>query len=445
MAIRAFILAELVALMASLTGAPAPRPRVFAVLKELDRISARPLWPGFEPRGIPVAIFDGGRTWLARHPSPPEEFQPWPGGGSVRYFEGRHASLRANTAIGLAGVGTATASFEGRPEGTRRLAGLLVHEIFHVFQARRHPKWGGNEVEQLIYPSENAEVLALRRLESRALVRALSARDRSGAGAWAARALAARQERFARIPESAAAYERGTEMKEGLAQYVETKAAGAQGPVLPEGEFPPEAVRRRSYASGSTIGLLLDRLDPAWKRRLEEKDDTPLDELLRRAAAGFSPADFSAGEESEARERAAADVKAMGERRAKLRREFLEVGGWALVLETADPLFPQGFDPWNVERVSASEVLHTRWVKLGNAAGSVEVLDRKCLTEGAGKHPLFEGVRRATLTGFASEPRVDETPDTVKISADGVTLEFRGARVTRNGQTVTVMLRKVQD
>jgi hypothetical protein len=233
-------------------------------------------------------------------------------------------------------------------------------------------------------------------------------------------------------------------MKEGLATYVETKAVDEGGPVLPEAEFPPEAVRLRAYASGNAIGRLLDRLDPAWKPALEANDDTSLDALLRRAVAGMRPAEFSAAEESGARARAAADVKAMAARRATLRREFLETPGWTLVLETADPVFPQGFDPWNLERVSPSEVLHMRWLKLGNAAGSVEILDRKCLTEGSGKHPLFEGVRRATVTGLAAEPRVEEIPGRVKISADGLTLEFRGARVTRSGQTLTVTLNKVE-
>ena len=443
MTLRAVLLPELLALLVSLAGAPAPAPRVLAVLNELDRISARPLWPGFDPRQIPIAIFDGGRTWLARHPNPPQEFRPWPGEKSVGVFEGRHASLRANTAIALAGVGTATASFEGSAEGTRRLAGLLVHETFHVFQARRHPKWGGNEVDQLTYPSDDQEVLAERRLESLALSRAVAARSRASAGAWAARALDAREKRFARLPETAAAYERGTEMKEGLATYVETMAAGERGAVLPESEFPPEAVRLRAYASGNAIARLLDRLDPAWKSALEANDDSSLDALLSRAVAGMRPADFSAAEESGARARAAADVRTIAARHATRRREFLETPGWTLVLETADPVFPQGFDPWNLERVSPSEVLHTRWLKLGNGAGSVEILDRKCLTEGSGKHPLFEGVRRATVTGLA-EPRVEEIPGGLKISGDGLTLEFRGARAVRSGQTVTVTVSKVE-
>jgi hypothetical protein len=436
---RAILLSHVLSLL-SLTGVNAPAPRVVEVLKEFDRISSRPLWPGFEPRWIPIEVFDGGRTWLLRHPSPPAEFRPFPGEKDVAVFGGRHESQRANTSIVLGGIATATASFEGHGESPRRLAGLLIHEAFHVFQARRHPKWGGNEVEQLLYPVDDPEVLAQRRLESAALARALAAGRRPATLAWAARALSARRDRFARLPESASAYERGTEMKEGLARYVETKAAGQEEPLLPQEEFPAQAVRLRSYASGCAIGLILDRLDPAWKRQLEEKDDVALDQLLRRAVADGRAIEFSAADEEAARRRAADDVVALKARNAALLQEFLLAPGWTVVVETEDPVFPHGFDPWNVERLSASEVLHTRWIKLGNSSGSIEVLDRHCLTEGAGKHPLFEGVRRATITGLSSEPRIEETPGAVKISEKGLTLVLRGARVTRSGQTVTITL-----
>jgi hypothetical protein len=440
MPLRALLLAELLRLILSLADAPAPPPRLLAVFRELDRIAAQRLWPGFDARMTPVEVFDGARTWLVNHPKPPGEFRACAGAGHVRVFDGRHESLRANTAITLAGVATATASLEGHSEGERRLAGLLLHEIFHVFQARRHPKWGGNEVELLIYPSDDAEILAQRRLESAALRKALRANDGQSAGAWAARALAARQKRFQRLTGEAAAYERGTELKEGLARYVEAMAAGDAASLLPEAEFPPDGVRLRAYDSGAAIGLLLDRLDPAWKSRLEERDDTPLDELLRRAVAHVEPIVLSASAEDAVRRRAAGDVAAMEARRATLRKEFLEAGGWRVVLETEDPVFPQGFDPWNVQRLSASEVLHTRWIKLGNTSGSLEVLDRHCLTEGREKHPLFEGVRRATITGLPTEPRIEEADGEVKLSENGLTLMLRGARVTRDGKTVTITL-----
>lgn len=306
MPVRVILLSHLMTFLLALAGVHPAAPRVVQVLKEFDRISSRPLWPGFEPRRIPLEVFDGGRTWLLRHPSPPADFHPFSGEKDIAVFEGRHETLRANTAIILGGVTTATASFEGHAETPRRLAGLLLHEAFHVFQARRHPSWGGNEVEQLLYPVENAAILALRRLESAALARSLAADEHPAARAWAARALAFRRERFALLPERESAYERGTEMKEGLARYVERKATGDDGPLLPPEEFPAQAVRLRAYASGCAIGLVLDRLDSAWKRRLEEKDDVPLDELLRRARRASSRPDSPPPER---RRRAAAPTK----------------------------------------------------------------------------------------------------------------------------------------
>ncbi len=431
----------LISVVVAFAPPPAPaaaEPRIFAVVEEIDRISERPLWPGFEPRTIPFEVLDGGQTWLVRHPHPPAEFAPVARRKDIRVFQGRHASLRANTSVAIGGVPTATASFEGGASEPRRLAALVLHEMFHVFQGLRHPRWGGNEVDLFVYPTDDAEALALRRLESDAFRGALAAGDRAATGSWAARALETRRERFARLPGPAVAYERGTEAKEGLARYIEALAAGPGQALLPPEEFPPQAVRERAYASGCAIAMLLDRLDGDWKERLEKNDDAPLDELLSRAVAGAAPAPAEAAKREEERGRAARDVARLAGRRLALRREFLEAPGWTLVVEAADPVFPQNFDPWNVERLSPSEVLHTRWLKLGNSSGSIEVLGRRCMTEAAGKHPLFEGVRRATVTGLPAEPRADATAQAVRVKADGVELEFRGARLTRSGQTLIV-------
>ena len=426
-----------------LAGRPPDETPVVAALEEFDRVCRRPLWPRFEPCRVPLAIFDGRRTWLARHPAPPPEFTAWTERIGIRVFEGRHEGLRANTAAEIAGISTATGTLEGSQE-PRRLAGLLIHEAFHVFQARRHPKWGGNEVDLFVYPFDDAEALALRRLESAALSRALEAGNRGRTAAWGAEAVELRRERFRLMPGPAAAYERGTEAKEGLAHYVERLAASLAEPVFPSGEFPAEGIRERAYASGAAVALLLDRLDPGWKTRLEARDDQPLDELLAQAVAGTRPAVFRAGDREEARRRARADTKVLDRRRTELRREFLEAPGWRVIVEAEDPLFPQNFDPWNVQRLSDSEVLHVRWIKLGNASGSVEVLDDRCLTESAGKHPLFEGVRRATID-LSSEPRAVETPEAVKISAEGITLEFKGAHLSRVGQALTVVIPRLPD
>ncbi|HEY6050920.1 MAG TPA: hypothetical protein VIZ58_06700, partial [Thermoanaerobaculia bacterium] len=206
----------------------------------------------------------------------------------------------------------------------------------------------------------------------------------------------------------------------------------------PAAEFPPDKVRDRAYASGSAMALLLDRLDPRWKESLEARDE-PVDEILARAVAGIAPAGLPPGEEEEIRRRAAADVAGWSASRVVLREEFLATPGWKLVIESSSPLLSQGFDPLNVERLSSDSILHTRFIKLGNDAGSVEVLDRRCLTEAAGKHPLFGGVRRATVAGLAEEPPVDTSDGGVRITVPGVTLAFRNATVSRSGNTLTVV------
>ncbi len=415
--------------------------RVPAVLAEVDRLAQRPLWPGFEPRTIPIEIFDGRQTWLFRHPSPPREFTPVPGRARTWIFRGRHDSVRANESTELAGVLVAVASLESRREDAPHLAALILHESFHVFQARHHPAWGGNEVDLFLYPTDDAEALAGRRLESRGLERALGATSDAEAARWAAEALALRQRRFARMPASAASYERGSEMKEGLARYIEAEALGSTASPFPAEEFPPAAVRDRAYASGCAIALLLDRLDPGWKPRVEDNGAAALDDLLARAVAGAHPREFARTETDEAMRRAVADVAGLAERRVSMRREFLAAPGWKIVVEAPTPLFPQAFDPLNFELLSPTEVLHTRWLKLGNASGSIEVLGRASLTEAAGKHPLFQGLRRLTITGLSSEPHFAKKDGHLTFSAEGVVLDLYGAQLIRSEKTTTVELK----
>ena len=414
---------------------PAGAAPVPAVLDQFDRICARPFWPGFEPCRIPLVIFDGKRTWLYRHPNPPPEFVVVAKRPALRTVEGRHASVPANTSVDLGGTLCAAAIFQGSGGGAKALAALLVHETFHVFEAKKHPGWTANEADLFIYPVEEARPLAMRRLESLALRRALAAGHPAGAAAWAARSLEERRERFALLPAAASAYERGAEMKEGLARYVQWLAGGT-APLFPADEFPAAAIRDRAYSSGAAMALLLDVLEPGWRSRLEEKDTARLEDLLAAGAGTAKPENFPRSEIRREETRAASEVATVAAARARLRREFLESPGWKLVLEPAEPLQPQGFDPLNVERLTATEVLHTRFVKLGNSAGAIEVLGHRCLTESAGRHPLFEGIRRATIE-LSAPPKIEESDGTIRISGDGITLAFRGG-LTSRGQVYTI-------
>ncbi|MEK6571528.1 MAG: hypothetical protein AABZ61_09170, partial [Bacteroidota bacterium] len=347
----------------------------FAIIAEFDRIASDSLWPSFDPRSIPVAIYDGEKTYLFRHPSPPKEFSKIEDHKDAWVFKGQHPTLRANTDIDLNGTRTATIILDqSTRRSVRELAAIVIHETFHVFQRQRHPTWVGNEAELFVYPVADASLLQLQRLETEALRRALAATESSEMKCWAKSALEIRHARFARLPEGSVAYERGTELNEGLAQYVEFRAARTlKAPSLPKDEFAPDDIRRRCYAVGQSLAVLLDRLDPAWPRRLGGGQALSLDELLGATLSNFptQSCGFSEAEREMVLTKAEIDIEEVRAKKIALRNDFLSQLGWKIIViaDEKELLWPQGFDPLNVHRVGDGEVLHMRWLKLGNAAG----------------------------------------------------------------------------
>jgi hypothetical protein len=426
-----------------------------AVEQELERIAhaagtqGRSFWPGFDPLAIPLALYDGEATWLFRHPKPPPEFGP--GQGGARIADGRPESVRANTGEEIAGVPTATLILTGAAvsgQTARDWAAVAVHEAFHVFARKHHPDWSGDEMELFVYPLELREPLTLRREETQALRHALAAGDSVETACWADLAVHLRKDRFALLPKAAAAYERGTERSEGLATYVEGLARGEIRMDLPADDFPVEKVRDRAYAVGRAEAILLDRLDhPAWKERLDSaKAGQPgtLDELLATATAGrlgSHPCALSPGERAAAARRAAEDLARLASERQSARAAFLGRPGWSVVVMAGDdPLWPQKFDPLNVLRLGGGEVLHRRWLKLGNADAEFEVLDRESLTVAVGPHPLLQGVRQLTVTGLKEKPEVHERAGWARLEAPGFTAKLKKATVEVSGHELRIKL-----
>jgi len=418
------------------------RTRALAIEQELERIGrAQALWPGYEPLTIPLAVFTGTNTYLFRHPAPPADFVPLSSMPAALY-QGRHPAVTSNTSADLAGTMTATLRADLAPQATpTQLAAVALHEAFHVYQRTHHKSWSANEGDLFLYPADNAALLALRRQESAALRSALEQRDR--ARCWAALAMRVRAQRFAAMDSAFATYERRTELNEGLATYVQLRARGDTTIAIPAAEFPAQDVRGRSYVIGPALGMLLDRLRPDWKSLLETDDGQFIDQFFRTDIPGcaLSPATVATIERAARADSAALDVA-----RAERRRAFDARPGWRIVIEAADgkPLWPQGFDPLNVERVPGG-ILHTRFLKLGNEAGSLEALDQsgvdiEALTEGAGAHPLFNGVRRVTITGVA-KPETTTAGEGVTVRAPGVTIQLTKATLRLEGtETVVITL-----
>jgi hypothetical protein len=414
-----------------------------AILQEADRLAALDLWPGFDARAIPVALFDGERTWLYGHPAPPAEYQPG-GRAGMLVRSGRDTLVWANSSVMMNGVRAATVMPGAGGAGLAERAAVVIHERFHVYQIARHPHWEANEVDLFTYPVADGDLLSLRRQESAALRRALDAGDRGQVACWSRAALDARRRRFSRLPPAASNYERRSEWREGLANYVQARSLGFPGGELPAAEFRPDEVRQRTYATGVVLGRLLDRLDPSWRELMERRDSVTLDSALGLAVAAAPGAvcSFPAGELAALERTAHADAGALRAGLAAAREAFLARPGLTVVITAgAEPLWPQGFDPLNVRVVSPSEVLHTRFVRLGNRSGSIEVLGDSALTVAAGEHPMFNGVRSITLTGLPAGLAVTAAGDSVAVHHARLRASFRGAALERGAGRLTITLR----
>jgi hypothetical protein len=330
------------------------------------------------------------------------------------------------------------------------LAAVAVHESFHVYQRAHHAGWSGNEGDLVIYPVQNADLLALRRLESDALRRALANTENAGAACWARVALSYRRERFAAMDSAFPRYERATELNEGLAAYVQLLAGGGAIVTIPAAEYPAAAVRLRAYTIGPALAQLLDRLRPGWQRALEADDAQSLDGMLDAALSGatappsapcgFTPIEI-ANRKREARLDVAGVVAGWGERQ----RAFDSRAGWRVVIQSAagQPLWPQGFDPLNIERVEGG-LVHTRFLRLGNGDGQMTAIDEagadvEARTEGVGPHPLFNGIAWVEVAGLA-KPAVERTQGGVVLRGPGFTAEFKRATVQESGQQLLVQL-----
>lgn len=413
-----------------------------AIVRVFDRLCSTPLWPGYEPGQLPLAIYDGRDTWLFRHPHPPTGFAPVPGAPGTFVYNGRWPDVTANSSALIGGVATAT--LLPKNGDASAWAAVLVHEGFHVFQ-KRHPSWHGNEADLFAYPFDSAAALAGRRLEFEALRRALEAKDEAEARAWARTALEQRKARFALMPTQAGAYEEGSELNEGLANAVQFRAAGTKAQSeMPQGEYPAERLRDRFYTTGPALAQLLDRFSPGWDKRMEKEAYKSLSSALEESLAKGRGATFPSDQVERETSRAVQETQDISKAREAARAAFLHAPGWKVVVlaDAAARLFPQGFDPLNVRVLSPLEVLHTRFLKLGNGAGSLELMGGEALSGGFGPHPLWNGIGTVTFTGLPDKPEWTARPDGhLAFKAKGLEGDFTGAEAQLEGQKLTIRLK----
>lgn len=425
------------------------------VMQELDRLGAQPLWPGFDARSYPVAIYTGEQTVLFRHGSPPEGFVESEAHPGIWIYPGRHPLMRSNSKARIGDLTTATLLLTispGRP--AREEASIVVHESFHIFQDERHPDWRANEAHRFTYPVNDAENYRLTIEEDHALGRALESPDVAVAARWAALAMDLRAKRVENLAEEHRTFELGLEMMEGTAFYVAHLAVGQADSTETLLEIlPPEKFRWRPYATGAAIAALLDRFAPGWKARIEASPELTLEQLLRDYLSGSraEPARFSPEELAGFREQATAAVRQLQAERAEHRARFESPSGpkvAVLVPAGTDGFTPEQFDVVNVLNLGDGEVLHGHRLTLTHARGRVqmtnpgfvrrEFVGLNALTRVENGHPLLGAVQRVSFVGFGDEPRIETDEGTIRVIAEGFELELRGATVERSGSSIRV-------
>ena len=386
------------------------------------------LWPDFRPAGIPLVVWDGTQTTLFwSGAAPGANWQAAPQGWTLPL---RHPALVANTAVTLEdGTEAAALLLDGLPTlTTPELAALIVHEAFHVHQStHRLERWQANEFAVFGYPL-TPPVLAARRLETLALNAALEATQ--GWQGHAAEALHWRGQRFSHLNAAQTELERGLERLEGLAQFMEWKVSGAR-PGLPLPDFAPEAIRRRCYGTGAALALLLER-GGDWQAAFMD-GHLSLDELLGERLAGWPPEARNPELVAAAQADAALDAAQVHSARGRAMQDVLTWPGPRLSLESAAPIWPQGFDPLNISDLGGGHVLHRRYLKFGNAQVSGEALGQAVLTQAAGEHPLEHGFSGLILTGLTGA-RLQSEAGAIQFEAQGLQLRISGTAEVQTGQ-----------
>jgi len=355
----------------------APQADIFALLRTVDEGAAKQAWPGFRLSDWPLAVFDGTRTPLVRHPAPPPEFKPLDGRPGVFVAAGRHPAIAGDPVVDLAG--TKTVTIVATPEFNREhVLAECAEEMFHVFWAQRPRNFRPNEMARYAYPMKDVRNRQRVLAENEALARALEAPAAAQAASWAATMLEVRRERQARLTPDDRAFETAMEMMEGIANAVARTIAGLKPSETArrlrlQMQRAAEELRWRYYDSGAAICLLLDRLaapPPArdWKSRIDaEPGQTTtvalLAEVVTRAAA--RPAAFTAAELAGFERRAAAAIADLSARQAELREDLRSRAGVRVVVDVApgrDPLRVTRFDPLNLFVLDGGEVVHPRYL-----------------------------------------------------------------------------------
>ncbi|MBE0676822.1 MAG: hypothetical protein IH591_19360 [Bacteroidales bacterium] len=408
-----------------------PVEDVFKVMEIAAERNSQNLWPGFDITHIPLLVCDSIDTWLFFMEEPLEGFMAAEGHPGVWYYKGQHPLVRGNSIIrsGNRWVATSLLSSVARRTGERYraadLAGIIIHEQFHVFQRLNHPGWRQNDGVLLVYPPDDGRSLSLRRMEKDALRRAVIADNEAEMCGWAMEALRYRKLRMEMLDDGFRQYERELQRTEGLSDYIERTARNLDplnASDITSG-IAPAGIRDMGYVEGRWIAMLLDRLSPAWKDDFELDGNLYLEDILEQVIneKGFEAIRFTDSELDHFFRAAEDDLMKNMAKKTSESDQFRELNGYSLEIDALSrPLSVIIFEPLEFEILDNGSLYHRLIFSAGNEAGSLRVMNQPCMTW----FDRMLGVERVVINGIKDMPEVIGEKKRIVLKNNNITIDL---------------------
>ncbi len=424
-----------------------PVTDIRAVMKEHALIAENDLWPGFDPEQIPVAIYDSVNTWLFFSDQAPEGFRQADDDAGVFVSEGQYPLVRGNSVVRIGETWTATSVLSNYSRRTgekytpKDMAGIIVHEQFHVFQRTKHPGWRQNDGVLLFYPEETKEALFLRRTEKEAFKRAVLSTDNKELAGWALTALDYRKKRLDMLPAPFGNYEKDLQHTEGLSDYIERIARGVDplnASNMTNG-IAPAGVRDLGYWEGRWIAMILDRLKPDWKNYLENNDTLYLEDILETALRNstLKKQTFTPKEISQLRLDANNDFDEWQLKKAGEIERYNSLPGYRIEISSiTNPLSIRIFEPLEIEILPENAVFHRLIFSAANQTGSIRILNHPCITFFDESFRLI----KLSLYGLQEAPEVIPGEKKLILKYRDISLELNYTELKTDGSDYHVSL-----
>jgi len=405
---------------------------VFKVMEIVNRSDDNPLWPGFKASEIPVMVFDSTDTWLFYSNAASERFTEVKEHPGVYLFEGQHPLVRGNSIVrmGNSWVATSILTTHSRRTGEeydeKDLAGIIIHEQFHIFQRNKHPRWQQNDGYLLLYPTETQESLFLRRMEKEAFKRAVLSKKPEEINGWVNVALGYRDKRLNMISPVFGRYEMELQRTEGLSDYIEKTARGTDPLNASEitNGIAPAGVRDLGYVEGRWNAMILDKLSPDWKSVIETNDTLYLEDILRKVTNELpeEQKSFSSSEIDEIRTNSDSDFFKWQDNKKQEVDRFNNIPGFRIEINaSSNPLAIRIFEPLEIEILDDRSVYHRLIFSAANDAGTVRIMNQPCITQFDNSLQIIKLI----ISGLKEPPELIENENKIIIQSSNITIGLK--------------------